>query len=304
MIQKHEYQNLSWLDLLNPDKKDIESIIQQYNIPKDAAENLLSPTPKQRVSVFPNCVYVVLHFPKIKLDKEKDQRQEIDFIIGKEFLITVHYDSVKSISKFSKLFKSNSLFENENENVNAGHIFHKLVKHLYHYILHDVENIKNALNRTEVSIFTGEEKKMVVQLSNIHRDILRFKNALLPHEEALDSLQIFFKDFLGDEYVPLVNDMFSEYKRIDRRMKNNKDVLDELRLTNDSLLSAKQNEAIKGLTMMAFVTFPLSLVASIFGMDTKMMPIKGHPNDFLIIISIMLFIVLASIVFFRYKKWL
>ena len=61
---------------------------------------------------------------------------------------------------------------------------------------------------------------------------------------------------------------------------------------------------MKTLTMMAFVTFPLSLIAGIFGMNTKTLPLIGIENDFWIIIGIMGFAMLLLLSFFKYKNWL
>ncbi len=55
---------------------------------------------------------------------------------------------------------------------------------------------------------------------------------------------------------------------------------------------------------MAFVTFPLSLFASIFGMNTVATPILGHRLDFWIIVGFMLSAAVVFFSYFKYKKWL
>jgi Mg2+ and Co2+ transporter CorA len=80
--------------------------------------------------------------------------------------------------------------------------------------------------------------------------------------------------------------------------------LHELRETNNSLVSTKQNEVMLVLTLTAFVTFPLSLMASLFGMGALHTPIIGQPFDFWIILTIMGIASLAMFGYFHYKKWL
>jgi magnesium transporter len=301
MIRTSNYKDLIWLDLKNPSHEEIEKIMHDYEVPKEAAGDLLSPTPKQRVVEYKNCVYIVMHFPELRNPKAKDHRKEIDFILGKKFIVTVHYDSIHSIDTIEK----NILDETTDEiEYNAGHIFHKIIKNLYHTLLRDVEVIKEALSKAENGIFKGDEKHMVVELSKIHRDILRFRNAIIPHREAITALFAIVRNFYGEKYEYFIHDMSAECQRVERRMQNNKDMLDELRLTNNSLLYAKQNEAMKGLTMMAFITFPLSLIAAIFSMPTHQKPIIGGDFDFSIIILIMISVVIGSITLFNYKKWL
>jgi Mg2+ and Co2+ transporter CorA len=55
---------------------------------------------------------------------------------------------------------------------------------------------------------------------------------------------------------------------------------------------------------MAFVTFPLTLISSIFGMNTDTLPLVGLPGDFWMIIGIMVTLALSFFTFFRIKGWL
>ncbi|MEK9185922.1 MAG: CorA family divalent cation transporter, partial [Patescibacteria group bacterium] len=77
----------------------------------------------------------------------------------------------------------------------------------------------------------------------------------------------------------------------------------ELRETNNSLLSTKQNETMKMLTIIAFVTLPASLIASIFNMSTSL-PLVGQPYDFEIVVTMMIFASACTFLLFKYKKWL
>ena len=81
-------------------------------------------------------------------------------------------------------------------------------------------------------------------------------------------------------------------------------VAQELRVTNDSLLSASQNSVTKTLTVMAFTALPLTLIASIFGMNADPMPLVNEPLGFWIIIGLMAAAGLALFAYFRLRKWL
>jgi magnesium transporter len=120
----------------------------------------------------------------------------------------------------------------------------------------------------------------------------------------LDSLEAMGNRFFGTDFSYALKSVFADFARVDNALMNERDVLLELRDTNDSLLSTKQNETTKHLTMMAFVTFPLTLLVGVFGMNTTYMPIIGMKHDFWIIIAIMAVITCSFFLFFRYKKWL
>ena len=60
---------------------------------------------------------------------------------------------------------------------------------------------------------------------------------------------------------------------------------------------------MKNLTIMAFVTFPLTLISSVFGMNTSFLPVVGRPNDFWIIVSFMAILALTFFMYFKVKHW-
>jgi magnesium transporter len=87
-------------------------------------------------------------------------------------------------------------------------------------------------------------------------------------------------------------------------IENDRTLLHEVRETNNSLLTTKQNEVIKVLTMSSLIIFPLTFFAALFSMNTKFNPIIGHPFDFWILFSVMTFFTLCMLGMFKYKKWL
>ena len=61
---------------------------------------------------------------------------------------------------------------------------------------------------------------------------------------------------------------------------------------------------MKYLAFMSLLTFPLTLIAAIFAMDTIHMPIIGLPYDFWIIIGIMILVGTGLFWFAHAKRWL
>jgi magnesium transporter len=101
-----------------------------------------------------------------------------------------------------------------------------------------------------------------------------------------------------------MHSLLGEYERVRHTLEHLREWLQELRETNNSLLSTKQNDIMKNLTVMAFITFPLTLFSSLFAIDARHKPIVGMPYDFWIILGIMLVTAAAFFGLFKYKKWL
>ncbi|MEK7590036.1 MAG: CorA family divalent cation transporter [Patescibacteria group bacterium] len=304
MLTKYTHKNITWIDLESPTKEEVRKVMEEYSIHPTVAEELLLPTMKPRVDMHDNFIYLILHFPAFKHTHKHQQNQEIDFIVGKNFIVTTRYDTIDPLHKFSKVFEANSILDKSDIGTHAGFVFFFMIKKLYKSLEHELEYINDALETIEEDIFKGREKEMVVSLSIVSRDLLNFKQAMRTHEEVLNSFDEISTEFFGKNFTHHSKSIISEYYRVNSLIGSHSDSLGELRQTNDSLLSAKQNEVMKTLTIMALVTFPFSLIATIFGMNTKFLPLVGLPNDFWIVIGIMFTLTSIMFIFFKSKKML
>jgi magnesium transporter len=94
-------------------------------------------------------------------------------------------------------------------------------------------------------------------------------------------------------------------KTIWRILDNQKEMIEVLNSSNESLLNYRISDIMKTLTIFSVIVFPLTLLAAIFGMNTvNGMPFVGTENGFWIIIAIMLTGCLGMLLFFEKKRWL
>ncbi|PIP86815.1 hypothetical protein COV42_02660 [Candidatus Campbellbacteria bacterium CG11_big_fil_rev_8_21_14_0_20_44_21] len=304
MVSRYKHKKLTWIDIESPTESELQNIVLEFGLMPSVADELKGPSLKPKVDLYKNFIYLILHFPAFKHSHISQSNQEVDFVIGRNFLITVHYDAIDPIHKFSKEFEIESILDKEDIGKHAGFIFFHLIKKLYKSLQHELEFIGDELDEVENKIFLGKEKEVVGDISEISRDLLDFKQATSAHQEVLESFSYAAKSFFGKNFESHTPVIINEYYKISKAISYHRESLLELRATNDSLLSTKQNEAMKILAIMAFVTFPLSLVASIFGMNTAYLPIVGLKGDFWIVVGFMAFLAFLFFLFFKKKGWL
>jgi len=307
MIQKYKNDKIVWIDLENPTQKEVRELAEKYSIDPFIANELLSPTLRPRVDYHDNYIYLILHFPiTYKADKKKssDRIEEVDFIIGKDFIITTRYRVVDALLEFSKTFEVATILHKNTTYEHAGYIFFYMVQHLYKTLTNRLETIRDTLTDVETKIFSGKEKQMVWEISKINRVLLGYKQSTDLHQEILESFKRAGKNFYGPSFDYHSHGILGEYHKVRTEMNAVKEYLEELRNTNNSLLTTKQNQIMTVLTSTTFIVLPLSLVASIFGMNTLNTPILGSNFDFLIIVTLMLLLAGGIFLLFRIKKWL
>jgi magnesium transporter len=304
MLKTQEYKGLKWVDLENPTREEIREVMDTYHINPIVGEELLTPTLKPKVDLYPEYIYLVLHFPAFKHTHSSKNEQEIDFVIGKKFLITTHYETVDPLLEFSKVFEVNSILDRGEMTTHAGYIFYFMIKSLYKALGHELDYVNDQLLTIEGRIFAGNEKAMVGELSKISRELLHFKKALNPHRDILESFALASGKIYGNEFSYHAQDISGAYFRTSESIVANIEFLNELRATNDSLLSTKQNETMRVLAIVSFILLPMTLITSLFGISSNYVPFLSNQNGFYLVL---IFIALSGIfvfLFFKWRKWL
>ena len=303
MISKYTYSGVTWIDLQSPTPEEVFHIVDEYSIPPLVAEEFISETVRSKVDVYDNLIYLILHFPVPNEKKESKTEQEIDFVIGKDFLITIHYELKSPLHEFFKKFEAHSLADKKSMGNHAGYLFYHIIKELYKNVGNDMEKIHKEMRVIENGIFEGKEKETVKIISEVNRKLLDFKQAMRFHSETLKSFETAGKKFFDNDFAYYLEAIVGEYNKIKGMLENHKDLLNDLRETNDSLLSLKTNETMRILTVLTFIIAPASLIASIFMMNTDFILIHND-SDFFVVLGTMLLSSLIVFIYFKSKKWL
>src|SRR3989344_7798527 len=188
MITTHKYKSLTWVDLESPVVEDIKILMQEYNIPPIVADELLKPTIRPKADIYSNIIYLILHFPIYDISRKVSEPCEIDFIRGKDFLITAHYKSIIPLHELVKIFEVGILLNEHHFAKSVGRLMFLITKKLYDYALRQLEHIHAKISEIEEKMFIGREKEMVKEISYIQRDVLEFQRAVHAHDSALESL--------------------------------------------------------------------------------------------------------------------
>lgn len=303
MISRRTINNFLWIDLLSPSEDEIRQIANEYNIEYFAAHELTSPTPRPRVRNYESNKYLcaVMHIPAFKHSHVSEEPQEIDFVIGRNFLITARYETIDALHKFDKRAElENVLGKGDSP---YKHIFIPMMQEIQNCLFDELSYIENWIDAIEENIFSGKQKLMVMDISRAGKNLLNFRKTINPHKEMLRFLEEKGEERLGKIFSQGVSEINKTWERLEEISKNHLDMLLELRATNDSILSTGQNEVMKTLTVLAFMTIPASVIASIFNMSVEL-PLVDSPHAFNIIIGSMVGVSLCMFFFFKYKKWI
>ncbi|OGI72020.1 hypothetical protein A3J61_01395 [Candidatus Nomurabacteria bacterium RIFCSPHIGHO2_02_FULL_38_15] len=303
MLNRYNYKSLKWIDVESPTKEEVQHLREEFNISSPVSDELLTSTMRSKVDLYSDSIFLILHFPRMIMNRSEQADQEIDFILGKDFLITVHYEKSKPLDDFAKMLELDTLLNKKKLNDDhAVFLFFELMKLLYRNSHEELENVNELLRDLEDRIYSGKGEQTVHLISKVNRLLLDFRQAIRYHLETLKSFENAAKVFYGDRFQYYLDSMIGEYNKLQNKLDGHKEILNDLRETNDSLITTKTNSAVKTLTAMSFIMLPLSLIAGIFGMNVEFALVRSTQDLFMIIGGMILLGTLMYI-FFRLKKW-
>jgi magnesium transporter len=303
MFKKQNYKMVTWVDSETPNKDEARSLMTDFDLSPEVAQDILLPTFKDKITPLKDYIYLVMHFPAFKHTHNKSHRQEIDFVIGKNFIITNRYESIDAMEKYAKIFEVNSILNKNELEIGSGEIFIAMMKTIYQSLSDELDSINYLLREAEKDIFAGKEKEMVFELSRVGREIINFNHIITPHGQILETLRENSEKILGKNFKLALDEIINEYYKISKILENITEVLRELRETNNSMLSTKQNEIMKTLTIFTFFALPFSIITGFFQMNTKFTPIVNYNNGWYYIIGLEIVAMITVFIIAKRKKW-
>ena len=303
MISRYTHQGLNWVDLENPTREEADSLGEEFGLHPIVTNELIARSEREKVDVYENSIYLILHFPLKNRSTGHIEETEIDFVLMRNAIITTHYELVDPLHDFARLFEADSYLKNGIIGDHAGFIFFAQMRELYKHTHFLLESVERDIRQMEKEVFNGDENDMVTRLSNTNRALIDIRSSLRFHKEVVKSFGQAAARLYGPEFIAYTNLIESEYATIERSLEENRQMLQDLRRTNDSLLSAKTNESIRRLTVFNVILMPLTLITTIFAMHSRLLYID-EPWQLGAVFGVMALVALIFISYFRSKKWL
>ncbi|MBI2446688.1 MAG: hypothetical protein HYV51_02590 [Parcubacteria group bacterium] len=297
--------NLTWIDIEKPTHKDIEWLRANFNFHPITLGELIPPSKREKVEQFNDYLFLVMYAPIYQLKKRTTEPVELDVLITKSHVITLHNEHIEPLNIFSESLKKIEM-KRRIFSATSGHLLYFIIEDILSFAERQLAHISKNISMIEDNIFKNISRDMIKEVSTIKRDVLDFRMTIRPLYRIFNSLHEKSHILWSDDMDIKVyfTDLIGDYNRLWHEIDNYADTLDALEKTNINLINDKTNTIVKTFTIMSFLTFPAMLVATILQINTGTNPILGRQNDFWIILGIVVITILVMLTYFKTRKWL
>src|SRR5918998_4237297 len=266
-------------------------------------EDVLSKRQRPKIDEYPDYLFVVLHFPAYDKHVQRLNAGELDLFLGPDYLVTLPNTELLPVSRLFNRVRDDERLRDDLFSKGSGRLLYEVLDDLYDYCFPILDKIAYKLDAIEDDIDGGRSEEIVRDISKAKQEIISYRKIVKPQRPALRLLERHVVRFLPESLELYFDDLVDASERIWDLLDNYKEVVEALEDTNESAISHRQNDVLRVLTVFSAVLLPLTLIASVFGMNVNF-PGEGGAAAFWVIVAGMVAVFAALVAFFRWRRWI
>src|SRR5919204_100419 len=264
---------------------------------------VLAKRQRPKIDEYPDYLFVVLHFPVYDKAVQRLNAAELDVFIGQDYLVTLPNVELLPVTRLFLRCEEDETLRDQLFSKGSGYLLYHILDDLFDYCFPILDKIGHKLDSIEDDMFEERAEDVVRDLSNVKQEIISYRKIIKPERSTLRLLERQIERFLPEDLELYFDDIVDASERIWDLLDNFKEVVEALEDTNESVISHRQNDILRTLTVFSVVLLPLTLITGIFGMNVHF-PGFETARAFWIICGAMLALAVGLIAFFRKKRWL
>jgi magnesium transporter len=294
---------LTWVHLDAPTTDEAAQLAERFGWHPLDLEDVLSKRQRPKVDEYPEYLFAVLHFPAYDKAVQRLNAAELDLFLGPNFLITLPNVELLPVTRLFLRCQEDEELRETLFSKGSGYLLYHVLDDLFDYCFPILDKIGHKLDSIEDEMFEGRAEDVVRDLSNVKQEIISYRKIIKPERSTLRLLERHVPRYLPEDLDLYFDDIVDAAERIWDLLDNYKEVVEGLEQTNESVISHRQNDVLRILTVFSVVLLPLTLLSGIFGMNVDF-PGFATAGAFWAIIGAMVAIAVGLVGFFRFKRWL
>jgi magnesium transporter len=290
---------LLWLDLDDPMSSELDKLAARFGFHELAIEDCRHHIQLAKLDYYDGYTFIIINSTHYTEEPCEVRVREIDVFLGPDYIITVHQGPSLAVQEVQKHIASNAKHVTRPDQV--LHAINDIVVDRY---LPTLDQIGDTIDDVEDRLLIDPTVDLLQTIFELKRGLLHFRRAVASQRELLNMLIRDESDLIHPDMRIYFRDVYDHAVRAMDLVETYRDLLTgglDIYLTQ---MANRTNDIVKGLTILATIMLPLTLVTGYFGMNFEFIPMLKDPNGIWYTTGALLLITLSMLVFFKLRKWL
>ncbi|MGB2875793.1 MAG: magnesium transporter CorA family protein [Gaiellaceae bacterium] len=303
-VAEQSSHGLTWIHLDAPTVEEASVLAERFGWHPLDIEDVLSRRQRPKIDEYADegYLFAVLHFPVYDKAVQRLNGAELDYFVGQDYLVTLPAVELLPVTRLFRRCEEDESLRDQLFSKGSGYLLYHVLDDLFDYCFPILDKIGYKLDSIEDDMFEGRAEDVVRDISNVKQEIISYRKIIKPERSTLRLLERHVERFLPEELDLYFDDIVDAAERIWDLLDNFKEVIEGLESTNESVISHRQNDILRILTVFAVVLLPLTLITGIFGMNVDF-PGFGTTEAWWAVVASMVVVLVGLLGFFRYKRW-
>lgn len=301
-----QHQGLQWINITKQEEKVLREAQKRFKLDEQEIRESLPPFQRAKIVKKTGYYFMVLHFPVFDRKTRRLGFTEVDFFLTANSLITAHNNQLAVIDDFFNECQKSAAVRGAFFQGTAVHLLFELLSRLLDAIFPILLHVNDDINSVDKKLFThAPDKEMVEEILRLKTNIVTFRRTMQGHRTVLERLIMYSGRELDlASYQSYINSLREFANEIWHMLESQKESINALHETNESLVGLRTNTVMRTLTIISVITFPLTLLATIFGIKASGTPFVYDPFGFWIITGIVAVGAVILALIFRKMRWM
>jgi magnesium transporter len=331
------HNGLSFINLNKPTEEEMRFLNKNFGFSMLNLEDYLYKTQIPKIETYKDYSLLVMDVPYVartgKLKKEKNDGKpffipnavsskislpifpktprnkrisvgEVDFFVGHDYVVVLHDDKTPQIDELFEMCKITSKQREELMGLGPVYLLYRIIDILVDAAFSYIEDITKTIDYIDKQLEENSSSKVIEDISMTRRNIVVFETMIKPALPIYSDLEKGkYKDLNGD-MVQYWSNILDHLQKIWERLEDNKELIQGISSSHESILSNRSNELVKFFTLVTAMAFPFVLVNNLYSMNVMGLPYAREPW-----IVWVLFILAFTgggfvLLYFKYRDWL
>jgi magnesium transporter len=291
-----------WVDLSAPTAEESQQIlVDTFGFHPLAVEDAVSEIHHPKVEAYDGYLYLILHGIAFERREHRFQTRDVDFFLGRNYLVTVHEGHSRSVAQMRDLCDKHRHLLGEGP---VG-LLHRIVDSMVDHYRPEIEALEGRIDSLEHAAALGGPRSMVRQILAVKRDLSSLRRVVIPQRDAVSRLARREFSVVGDEMAYRFRDVYDHLVRFSEEASLFQDRVTGILDVHLSAVSNRLNQVVKVLTVMSTIFLPLTVLTGMYGMNVRLPQLPGgDAAQFWWIVGLMLVLAGGMLAVFRAKDWI
>jgi magnesium transporter len=293
-----------WADIVGlADHTAIQAVAGQFGLHPLAVEDITNTHQRPKAEIYADHLFIVFRMVTPGGPVEGEQ---VSLVLGDGWVLTFQekpgdcFEPVRARLRHGK---------GRIREAGADYLAYALIDAAIDGYFPVLESMGEAIETLEDSVVNDPDRRQVEELHHVKRDLLVLRRAIWPLREMLNALLRDESSVIAPTTRPYLRDAYDHTVQLMDIVETYREIASGLLDVYLSSQSARLNEVMKVLTIIATIFMPMSFVASLYGMnfDTSHpfnMPELSWPFGYAFALFIMAGIATGLLWWFKRKGWL